>query len=130
MTFGGGEPLLYPDFLRQFRELCGRDWRLSVETSLSASEEAVRALAEVVDEFIIDCKDTDPKIYHAYTGKENDGMMRNLSLLLSLVPTERVLLRLPLIPDYNDEACRQKSRARLSEMGVSRFDEFSYVIKQ
>ena len=130
MTFGGGEPLLYPDFLRQFRELCGRDWRLSVETSLSVSEEAVRALAEVVDEFIIDCKDTDPQIYHAYTGKENDGMMRNLSLLLSLVPTERVLLRLPLIPDYNDEACRQKSRARLSEMGVSRFDEFSYVIKQ
>ena len=130
VTFGGGEPLLYPEFLRQFRECCGRDWRLSIETSLSVSEEAVRIAAEVIDEFIIDCKDTDPEIYRAYTGKENDAMMRNLSVLLSLVPPDRVLLRLPLIPDFNDESHRRESRARLSEMGVSRFDEFSYTIKK
>ena len=130
VTFGGGEPLLYPDFLRQFRELCGEHWRLSVETSLSVSLEAVVAAAEVIDEFIIDCKDTDPDIYRAYTGRENGVMMENLAQLLSLVPAERILVRLPLIPDFNDEACREKSKTRLFDMGVTRFDVFSYVIKE
>ena len=130
VTFGGGEPLLYPEFLKQFRELCGKDWRLSVETSLSVSEDAVLAAAEFIDAFIVDCKDTSPDIYRAYTGKENDVMLRNLSLLLSRVSADRVLLRLPLIPDFNDEEDRKKSREKLSEMGGLRFDEFSYVIKK
>ena len=130
VTFGGGEPLLHPEFLKQFRELCGGAWRLSAETSLSVSEASVRVAAEVIDEFIVDCKDTDPEIYRAYTGRENDATMRNLALLLSLVSPERVLVRLPLIPEFNDEARREESRARLAAMGVTRFDLFSYKIKE
>ena len=130
VTFGGGEPLLYPDFLCRFRELCGDSWRLCAETSLSVPRDSVRSAAAVMDEFIIDCKDTDPDIYRCYTGRENRTMLENLELLLTLVPTERVVLRLPLIPDFNDEARREKSRERLASMGVTRFDCFSYVKKQ
>jgi pyruvate formate lyase activating enzyme len=56
--------------------------------------------------------------------------MRNLALLLSLVSPERVLVRLPLIPEFNDEVRREESRARLAAMGVTRFDLFSYKIKE
>ena len=35
VTFGGGEPLLYPEFLQQFRGLCGENWHLCAETSLN-----------------------------------------------------------------------------------------------
>lgn len=130
VTFGGGEPILYPDFLRRFRALCGEHWRLSVETSLSVSREAVLTVAEIADEFIIDCKDTDPDIYRRYTGRENAVMLENLEALLARVPSERVVLRLPLIPDFNDEARREKSRERLARMGVTRFDCFSYTVKK
>ena len=126
VTFGGGEPLLYPDFLRRFRELCGEQWRLSAETSLSVPKEAVTAVAKVFDEFIIDCKDTDPDIYRRYTGRENRTMLDNLSYLLTLVPAERVVVRVPLIPDFNDDQSRARSRERLAAMGVARVDCFSY----
>ncbi len=130
VTFGGGEPLLYADFLRSFRVLCGDQWRLCAETSLSVPREAVRTAAAVIDEFIIDCKDTDSDIYRRYTGQENRTMLDNLEFLLTLVPTEKVVLRLPLIPDFNDEAQREKSRERLASMGVTRFDCFSYMKKE
>ena len=129
VTFGGGEPLLYPEFLSRFRMLCGEHWQLSVETSLSVSPEAVRIAAEVIDEFIIDCKDTDPDIYLAYTGKENKEMLENLERLLRCVPSERIVLRLPLIPEFNSETSRARSEECLSRMGITRFDRFSYIIK-
>lgn len=129
VTFGGGEPLLYPEFLRQFRGVCGEHWRLSVETSLSVSRGAVLSASRIIDEFIIDCKDSDPDIYRAYTGKENKVMMENLELLLRHVPSERILLRLPLIPEFNNEESRERSAVRFSKMGITRFDRFSYIIK-
>ena len=35
ITFGGGEPILYPVFLQEFRQICGGEWHLCAETSLS-----------------------------------------------------------------------------------------------
>ena len=58
VTFGGGEPLLYPQFLHRFRALCGETWRLTVETSLSLPWESVELAASCIDEFWVDCKDT------------------------------------------------------------------------
>ena len=128
VTFGGGEPLLYPDFLQEFRALCGSAWRLCVETSLSVPWNAVEAAIGIIDEFIVDCKDTDLDIYRRYTGKDNGVMLENLARLLTLVSPERVVVRVPLIEGYNDESYREKTRARLSEMGVTRMDLFSYKV--
>ena len=77
----------------------------------------------------MDIKDTNPDIYKAYTGKSNDAVLENLSLLLSLVPSERITVRVPLIKDYNTESDREKSIALLKNMGVTKFDLFEYVIK-
>ena len=126
VTFGGGEPLLYVDFLREFRALCGREWHLSAETSLAVAPRAVEQAASVIDEFIVDCKDTDPEIYRRYTGRENRQMLANLERLIARISPDRVVVRVPLIPDYNDEMAREKSCARLAEIGVTRFDLFSY----
>ena len=126
VTFGGGEPLLYPAFLKEFRCLCGPHWRLCAETSLSVPWESVEMAAEVVDEFIVDCKDTDGDVYRRYTGQSNEGMLENLARLVALVGAERVTVRLPLIPAYNNEEDREKSAARLASLGVRRFDRFTY----
>ena len=126
VTFGGGEPLLYAPFLQEFRKLCGPEWHLCAETSLSVPWANVRTAAECIDTFYIDCKDTDPQIYRSYTGQENRLMLENLEKLLSVVGPERIVLRLPLIPGYNTESDRQKSRELLSAMGFTRFDLFTY----
>ena len=126
VTFGGGEPLLYPEFIREFRSLCGDSWHLCAETSLNVPWENVAPAAQVIDHFYIDCKDTDPQIYRAYTGKDNAQMLSNLEKLLKTVDPENITLRIPLIPEYNSEQHQQNSKALLSQMGVRNFDLFTY----
>ena len=126
VTFGGGEPLLYPDFLREFRQICGPNWHLCAETSLNVPWENVQAAAQCIDVFYIDCKDTNPEIYLRYTGKENRSMLENLKSLLKLVGPERIVVRLPLIPDFNTEADRQSSQLLLRKVGIQQFDLFTY----
>lgn len=127
VTFGGGEPMLYAPFLKEFREICGADWHLCAETSLSVPWENVQTAAECIDVFYVDCKDANPDIYRRYTGKDNALMLDNLKRLLQTVGPERIVVRLPLIPEFNTEADRQASRSLLTEMGLSQFDLFTYV---
>lgn len=129
ITFGGGEPLLYPDFLAEFCGICPDSWNMCVETSLSVPWENILAIANYIDIFYIDCKDSNPEIYERYTGSQNDLMIDNLKKLLSIVPAERIILRLPLIPSYNTEDDRQKSLEFFKAMGITQFDEFTYIVK-
>ena len=126
VTFGGGEPLLYSDFLREFREICGKDWHLCTETSLNVPWENVAKAADCIDHFYIDCKDTDPEIYRCYTGQDNARMLGNLRRLLEIVGPERITLRVPLIPEFNTEADQIRSCNLLQNLGVTNFDLFSY----
>ena len=126
VTFGGGEPLLRADFLKEFRALCGDRWHLCAETSLNVPAEAVRTAAECMAVFYVDCNDTNPEIYNAYAGIQNAQMLENLRTLISLVGAERVMVRVPLIPGYNTEDDREKSRALLTSLGVTQFDFFTY----
>ncbi len=127
VTFGGGESLLHAAFLRRFRELCPPEWRLAAETSLAVPAENVAAAVDAVDEFIVDCKDMDREIYRRYTGGDGAQMENNLRTLLALAGPERVLVRVPGIPEYNDETDRARSAAALRDMGVTRLDIFDYV---
>lgn len=126
VTFGGGEPLLYAPFLREFRAICGENWHLCAETSLAVAPEMIPIAAGCIDHFYVDCKDTDPEIYRRYTGKDNGRMLGNLQALLRLAGPERITVRLPLIPEFNTEEDRLASRDRLAAMGLKKFDLFSY----
>ena len=126
VTFGGGEPLLYPAFLREFREICGGEWHLCAETSLNVPPSHVETAAACIDHFYVDCKDTNPAIYRSYTGKDNGGMLQNLALLLSLVGKDRVTVRVPLIPEFNTEEDREATRKLLADLGVEKMDFFTY----
>ena len=82
ITFGGGEPLLHAEFLRQFRSLAPAQWKIRLETSLAVSAEKVLSAVEAADEFIVDCKDMNPEIYRRYTGGDQSLMVSNLRRLL------------------------------------------------
>ena len=129
VTFGGGEPLLYAPFLQQFRNICGDSWHLCAETSLNVPWENVQIAAACIDKFYIDCKDTNPDIYLRYTGKDNQQMLSNLQKLISLIGPDRIVVRMPLIPEFNTDSDRQASKNLLQSMGITQFNFFNYIIK-
>ena len=126
VTFGGGEPLLRPDFIRAFRSLCGDGWKINVETSLNVPEDNVRGLMPVIDYWFIDIKDMDPEIYRKYTGKDNERVRENLRLLADSGFAAKCTIRIPHIPGYNEDADRDRSIKELEAMGFSDFDRFEY----
>lgn len=129
VTFGGGEPALRPRFIRHFRELCGNQWRLTLETSLNVPQENIAALLPVVDSLIIDIKDMNPIVYRQYTESDNSRVLANLRLLVARRRQANSVIRLPLIPNYNTEADREASRTALAALGFSKFDLFTYQIR-
>lgn len=52
VTFGGGEPCLHADIITQFRNLCGKEWSLSLETSLNVAPQQFASLIPIIDHFI------------------------------------------------------------------------------
>jgi len=127
VCFGGGEPLLHSDFIVEFKELCGKSWNITVESSLNVPQEAVAAVVDVVGDFIVDIKESNLDIYRAYTGQEGGRAWDNLRFLLSAVGPRRIMVRVPLIEGYNTEADTAKTIAALTEMGITNIDSFKYL---
>lgn len=69
------------------------------------------------------------EIYKRYTGGDPSLMVRNLRYLLERKNPEQILVRVPLIPEYNTEADQEASRKKLLEMGVKNLDLFKYVCR-
>lgn len=130
VTFGGGEPCLRPDFIREFRGLCGPAWQVNLKTSLNAPTANIEGLLPVVNTLIIDIKDMNSDIYRNYTGLSNDLVLDNLRLIAESGHQSDCIIRLPLIPNYNTDADREASRKALEALGFTRFDLFTYQIRK
>lgn len=126
VTLGGGEPLIQTDFIRQFRQLCGSEWRITVETSLNVPLQNIEELITVVDNYIVDIKDMNTTIYQQYTGKNNENVLRNLHYLIEQDKAGQIIVRTPLIPSYNTMEDVDHSIELLKEMGITQFDRFTY----
>ena len=129
VTFGGGEPLLQVEFIKVFRELCGPQWQIVAETSLNVLFENVETLDAVLDGYIVDIKDMNPEIYKAYTGKDNALMISNLKWLLKTGDPNRIMVRVPHIPEFNTDEDVRRSKEQLTMMGIKNIDEFQYIIR-
>ena len=129
ICFGGGEPLLRSDFIKAFAEIMNPEWRLTIETSLNVPLENVKAIASLVQMWYVDIKDMNPDIYKAYGCKENKQVISNLQWLAANGYADKVIIRLPLIPEYNTDEDRQQSQQQLEKMGFTNFDKFNYIVR-
>lgn len=128
VVFGGGEPLLYPSFIKQMAELCkGRGWKISVESSLNVPISHVQELTNTISEYIVDIKDMNPAIYRAYTGKDNRQVIENLEYLVAQGCGEKVLVRIPAIKGYNTNEDIAQSEGDLHRLGITRIEHLKYV---
>ncbi len=129
ICFGGGEPLLRSEFIKAFAEIMNPEWKLTIETSLNVPLENVKAIASLVQMWYVDIKDMNPDIYKAYGCKENKQVISNLQWLAANGYADKVIIRLPLIPEYNTDVDRQQSQQQLEEMGFTNFDKFNYIVR-
>lgn len=126
VTFGGGEPCLQSEFINDFRQLCGPQWKLTVETSLNVPKRNIEKLVPIIDTYIVDIKDANNDIYKRYTDKGNESVFENLRYLVEQGMAERIIVRTPIIPSYNTEEDIDRSTQLLKELGITRFDKFTY----
>ena len=129
ICFGGGEPLLRSDFIKAFAGIMNPEWKLTIETSLNVPLENVKAIASLVQMWYVDIKDMNPDIYKAYGCKENKQVISNLQWLAANGYADKVIIRLPLIPEYNTDEDRQMSQQQLEKMGFTNFDKFNYIVR-
>ena len=127
VTFGGGESLLHPVFIKEFRSLCPSAWKINIETSLNIKSEALAVVLESADSLIVDIKSMVPDIYRRYTGISNHQMIYNLSYLSECQLQDKVVIRVPVIPCYNDASDVKVSIKTLKAMGFRHFKVFRYV---
>lgn len=127
ITFGGGEPTLYAQFIEEFRAVCGNKWKLNIETSAYCSHDTLRSLSYVVDHWFVDIKSMNAQVYEAYT-EQPSQVMDSLRWLQSLVPPERVTIRIPTIPHYNEDADIEQEMALIRSFGFTNIDHFTYEI--
>jgi len=128
IVFGGGEPLMQADFIHEVCKVADPLWERRIETSLYANWEQINLLVEDIEEWFVDIKDLQPEIYKKYTGKENGIVLSNLRKLASVVPKEKIMIRVPHIANFNTPDDVKQSMNKLRSMGLLRLDEFEYVV--
>lgn len=130
VTFGGGESLLYSGSIKAFREVLPKDIPIKVETSLNVPTERLTEVLDVVEEFIIDVKTMNPQIYKAYTGLDNENVIRNLQLLCEHHMQSKCKIRIPNIPNFTTKEDIDKTVTIIKGMNFDRLDIFDYVLKE
>ncbi|MBP5560794.1 MAG: radical SAM protein [Muribaculaceae bacterium] len=131
VTFGGGEPCLRSEFIEAFCQKALREWRITLETSLHVKREHLQRLLPWVQEYIIDVKDLNPLIYKKYTNRSLRSTLNNLRWLLSHDGmAERIVVRVPHIPNHNTAADTAATIETLHDMGITRIDEFDYILPE
>lgn len=126
ITFGGGEPLLYPKLINSMRDVCDKDMTIYVETSLNVPWENTKMISNNVDRFYVDIKSMNPTIYKKYTGRELFQAKKNLEKLIKIKGRDSVVVRVPEIPEFADKNDQMESKQLLQELGIEGIDLFKY----
>lgn len=103
VTCSGGEILMQPDFAAEIFRRCREEGiHTNADTCGFGSEEALRKVMTYADLSYFDLKHLSPDRHKQYTGVSNEMILRNLRLTLEL--GVKVVVRVPLIPEYNCDA--------------------------
>ena len=111
VTLCGGEPLMHPtETLEILRELGRRGFHRTVDTTLYAQPDVVRAVAAECELMLVDLKLMDSDKHRRYTGVPNELILDNIRLLATLGTA--FWIRIPLIDGINADDDNIEATAR------------------
>ncbi len=100
VTICGGEPLMHTDYLCEvLNELSKRGFHRTVDTTLFASPEKVKKVAERCELFLVDLKLMDSAKHRFYTQVGNEQILSNIRLLSEI--GHPFWIRIPFIAGVN-----------------------------
>ena len=117
VTFSGGECMLYPDFLAMLAKKC-REAGISVaiDTAGCVPYSHFERVLPYTDLFLYDIKCLDPVLHARGTGRDNALILENLERLRKT--GKEILIRTPVIPDFNEGEELDRIRAFCAERGL------------
>lgn len=103
VSFSGGEPLLQHQFMHTLFNACKeRQYHVVIETTANIQTEIFLDLLYFVDFAFIDVKHMDSEKHRVKTGVSNDLILHNIEALVKTGWPGRLVLRTPIIENYND----------------------------
>jgi pyruvate formate lyase activating enzyme len=110
VTFSGGEPLLYPEFLTRLLIECGKlGIHRAVDTAGLINTDVLLNIAGFTDLFLYDLKMMDAERHKIWTGVSNEKILNNLIALSAT--GARINIRIPFIGEVNDDESNLKASA-------------------
>ncbi len=101
VTFSGGECMLYPDFIAEIAEKCSSAGiSVAIDTAGNLPPSHFEKVLPYTSCFLYDIKSLDPELHRMGTGSDNKLILENLEKLIET--GKRIIIRTPVIPDYND----------------------------
>ena len=120
VTICGGEPLMHPDgTLAILRELGRRGFHRTVDTTLYAHSDVVKAVARECELLLVDLKLMDTEKHRRYTGVGNELILQNIRLIAKAGHPFQI--RIPLIEGINADEQNIEQTARFLSLLTSHF---------
>ena len=120
VTLCGGEPLMHPDgTLAILRELGRRGFHRTVDTTLYAHSDVVKAVARECELLLVDLKLMDTEKHRRYTGVGNELILQNIRLIAEAGHPFQI--RIPLIEGINADEQNIEQTARFLSLLTSHF---------
>ena len=105
VTISGGEPFMQFDaFLALIQECKKNHLHVAVETTGNYSLDKLNKALPYIDLFLMDLKHLDANKLKEVTGANLDLIVNNFTHLAKNHP-EKVIVRMPVIPRFNDDMC-------------------------
>ncbi len=103
VTFSGGEPLMFPEYLLELvQQLKRENIHINIETSGQFDFDRVEPLLPFFDMIFYDLKLMDNNKHKKYIGVDNKTILNNFKRLNQVF--NNIQVRIPLIPTVNDDA--------------------------
>ncbi len=103
VTFSGGEPFFQSQFLINILKECKRNYfHTAIETSAYIDSDIFLDIMKYIDFAFIDIKHMNREKHKEKTGAYNDLILKNIKGLENSNWNKRIILRMPVIPNFND----------------------------
>ena len=126
LTISGGEPLLQPDFTLDLLKACkDKSIHTTLDTSGHARWEILESMVNYSDLILFDIKHLNSDQHIAGTGVGNELILQNLKKITE--KGNRLWVRIPIIPGYNDSAKHIEDIAKfLSKMPIEKVSMLAF----
>lgn len=128
ITIGGGEPMAQYKFTAELLEAAQEEYlHTALETSGHVAWKSLERVLRCVDLLHFDLKHMDPRTHEELTGQPNELILGNLGKILGVKEPRDVVIRVPVIPGYNDSVENIRESATLvADLGFTQIELIPY----